>query len=408
MRIVLGQRKDAGRFVAVTAAVTWEQKDRTDEVYVAVPQEHAQLLHSTPETFVAAALPTAARHREPRLAVDQPLDPTFRAGLEVVQRYHRLWSKHEPVRIEAAAAELPVDTGHLSAVFLSGGVDSMSSLWRNLQLYPLGHPGRITHALHVTLNGPSLAELPSAQLTAHPGLAEVIEQEGITFVPIVTNLRSLDDYEFRADWMWHAHGAVLAGIAHAFTGAFRRVLLASSYDAEHLTPWGSHPLTDHRFSSTSLEFVHDGEELTRLDKLRILTGWPKGLHSLDVCYLWRQRKPGEAPNCGRCEKCQRTLAGLIALGVRTDDISTFRERDLTATSLGRIVTLQDDYERAAWRENLGALEAAERRPEAMAVKSLLRRDAAVVNPGPGRRLLAAAKRCPGKRVLAAAKRRLRG
>jgi hypothetical protein len=284
----------------------------------------------------------------------------------------------------------------------------MSSLFRNLQLYPVGHPGRITHAVHVTLNGPSLAELPSAQLTAHPGLAEVIEQEGITFVPVVTNLRSLDDYEFRVDWMWHAHGAVFAAIAHAFTGAFRRVLLASSYDAEHLTPWGSHPLTDHHFSSTALELVHDGEELTRLDKLRILTGWPKGLDSLDVCYFWRQRASGEAPNCGRCEKCLRTLAGLIAVGVRTDNISTFRERELTATSLGRIMALQDEYERVAWREILGALETAERRPEAKAVKSLLRRDAAVVNRGPGRRLLAAMKRGHGRRLLAAAKRRLRG
>ena len=54
-----------------------------------------------------------------------------------------------------------------------------------------------------------------------------------------------------------------------------------------------------------------GCEASRLDKLDVVAREPAARHSLRVC--WENR--GGAYNCGRCEKCLRTMVAMDALGV---------------------------------------------------------------------------------------------
>jgi hypothetical protein len=256
------------------------------------------------------------------------------------------------------------------------------------------HPHRVSHGLHVRLIGPDLDDLSEEQPTSvPPGLAAAVASLGVTLVPVVTNVRALEDNDFRMDWMVHAHGAVLAGIAQAFSPSFARVNLASSYDAGHLTPWGSHPLVDQHYSTSTTRMAHDAEQFSRLDRLRALLDWPEGLKVLDVCFDWRSRKPGDVPNCGRCEKCLRTLSAMVALGLPTAELSAFRDREVSRRTMRRIIALQDPYERLAWQENLRALQSSGHISEARAARSLLRRDAVlrVIDRGPIRSALRALK-----------------
>ena len=105
------------------------------------------------------------------------------------------------------------------------------------------------------------------------------------------------------------HGAGLAAVAYALAPVHRKVIIASSYASADLHPWGSPPLLDPLWSTESLEIVHDGGE-TRLEKLRGLAGHPEGLALLRVCW-----ENADENNCGRCEKCLRTMLELRALGV---------------------------------------------------------------------------------------------
>lgn len=61
------------------------------------------------------------------------------------------------------------------------------------------------------------------------------------------------------------------------------------------------------FSTHQLRIYSQGENLTRMQKLKIVAGYAPSYKYLNVCLM-------DGDNCGRCEKCVRTMIGLDALG----------------------------------------------------------------------------------------------
>lgn len=61
------------------------------------------------------------------------------------------------------------------------------------------------------------------------------------------------------------------------------------------------------FTNGSLKVLSEGLGKTRMDKLKKIIGYEPSYKYLNVCLL-------EGDNCGRCEKCVRTILGLDALG----------------------------------------------------------------------------------------------
>src|SRR5262249_48716637 len=110
------------------------------------------------------------------------------------------------------------------------------------------------------------------------------------------------------NWRIYSGGG-LASIALA--SALSRVYIASSYTYTELFPLGSHVVTDRLWSSEATEIVHDGAEAFRSDKLRKIAQDPVLLAGLRVC--WQDA----GYNCGKCEKCLRTMCALRALGLVT-------------------------------------------------------------------------------------------
>jgi hypothetical protein len=80
-----------------------------------------------------------------------------------------------------------------------------------------------------------------------------------------------------------------------------------------IRPFGTHPLIDPYYSSSDLRVHHDGIELSRLDKVRLIADWPVALENLRVCNRFLAYEPGKL-NCGKCEKCVRTMLELLVLG----------------------------------------------------------------------------------------------
>jgi hypothetical protein len=381
--------------VAVGGAVIWGDATK-NELYVAVEARHGRLLSPSSESLLLGVLPAASSRGATAICVDQPVDPLLLDGLEVIQEYHRIWYGLPPVPVEAMPARDAAVGPRGTGVFLSGGVDSMASLWRNLRRYPVGHPGRVTHALFVDFVGPEhLADLDGQLRPATARRAGWLDgamaEQGVTLVPIVTNLRVLGGYEFGADWTFHSHGILLAAVAHAFGPSLSRVLIASSYWAGRLEPWGSHPLTDPRTSTSAMTITHDNEQSRRLDKLRQLADWPAALDLLDVCSSWRERdRPGV--NCGRCEKCQRTMASMVAVGIDPTGLASFAGLDVSPATVAAINRLGSDGLRGAWGDVHDALPA-EQHALRRAIAMLLARD----------RVATPLKRRLGKRALAVAK-----
>jgi hypothetical protein len=140
---------------------------------------------------------------------------------------------------------------------------------------------------------------------------EVAAATGREVLAVTTNLRDLTDRT--ADWPRLSHGSALASTLLALGPAFSRATIAASGTYDYLRPWGSHPLLDPLWGTESLRFAHDGCEARRTDKIQYIAraDVPSVLDNLRVCAT---DQVTDAYNCGKCEKCVRTMIGLHVCG----------------------------------------------------------------------------------------------
>jgi hypothetical protein len=201
-----------------------------------------------------------------------------------------------------------------AAGYLTGGVDSLHLFHANRVDFPTGHPSRISFALWVRgFDYPGEEESSTARAAyarLEGPVSEIAADAGVRLVRITTNLRRIEpDLSFFAHW--HLGGALLSG-AHLFASRVPAVALGSSWPAEHLVPWGTHPFLDVRYGSASLAVRHEALGVSRVEKLAQLAGRELALERLVTCSSAPAR---DSLNCGRCTKCVRTLLEMEAAGV---------------------------------------------------------------------------------------------
>jgi len=324
-------------------------------------REHEIWLTSS-EPLAAGPEAAAVATLLPAMAVGAPLEleaPVAQAtldGMREAQAILASWARSGGSRgMFAFAREIEIMTGSppdpqswatrpaAVAAFFSGGVDSFSTV--------LGHP-EITHLIHVEgfdvgLEQRELAGRVRAELEA--ASAEL----GRELIVVRTNLRELSD--LHVPWATY-FGTALAAVAVSLSGAVGRVLIASGITYDTLHPLGSHPMLDQLWGRGRVEIVHDGARIPRVEKVRRLAMDPVARRRLRVCW----ETPEGDYNCGRCEKCLRTLTALEVLGVRRqfltfpDDFSP----DLVAGT-----GLTDRFQIDFWRDNLELAIREQARPE---------------------------------------------
>lgn len=116
-------------------------------------------------------------------------------------------------------------------------------------------------------------------------------------------------------WGGVSHGMQLLGLCAPITQVkhIGTLLIAASCSPEHLRrqlPWGSHPLIDNEVSWANVKVMHDAWKLSRQEKIRyVLRNYINDYGRypvLRVCYSQFRDL-----NCGKCEKCLRTITGLV-------------------------------------------------------------------------------------------------
>ncbi|MFZ3036254.1 MAG: hypothetical protein WA112_03075, partial [Rugosibacter sp.] len=138
----------------------------------------------------------------------------------------------------------------------------------------------------------------------------------LNHIIVRTNLRETAEV-FKKRWGPLTFGAGLAFIGSILEKRFREVVLGSSYTYGGLMPWGSHPMVDTLFSTSSLRMVHDGTSFTRIGKTEIMARLPVAEKSLHVC------QAAGIENCSQCEKCYRTMIALDILGKKKSFAGVF-------------------------------------------------------------------------------------
>jgi hypothetical protein len=288
--------------------------------------DDAELIMREPtgDAFVPAALLASMVYGED-LTIEAPVSDRLLQQCGTIMDIYSCWHQISPIRVDAYSKPATGSGGRSCGLFFSGGVDSMYSL--------IKHQQTINHLLLVHgFDGaiPHQAAFPELLVRAHQAAAE----RGKKLIWVETNLRNFTDSAI--SWIWYA-GAGLASVGLLLSNVLSRCYIASSHDYKAQVPWGSHPLLDPLWSTEALEFLHDGCEAARARKVKTVAeaSWP--LQYLRVCY----EDPSQL-NCGRCEKCIRTMLELYVAGA-LDKSPTFP--GISELALRRLILSNESVER---------------------------------------------------------------
>jgi hypothetical protein len=330
------RRERAGAWVRAAADVVWEDAALAPEtLFFEVPERLGDDLLASPEAFALAALPAAAWRGERRLRVDARLCPRLAAGLEGIQAiWLRAGSARRPVEIEAAAglAAPARRSGPRAALLLSGGVDSLALLRRDRLERPRSHPESIRDGVVLFgANGFEFAQgapVPE-RLAAYDALLRrlgpLAEAEGLELVPLRFNARwLLPGYPA---WRKIGYAPMIAAAVHVLSRRCTLAWLASSGGFDEKLTIASHPDLDPFFSTSALEIRPGDPYVSRLEKVRRIADWEMASAIVQPCWQRSSRLADGRLNCGRCEKCLRTMLALLAVG-KLRGCAAFAEDDV--------------------------------------------------------------------------------
>ncbi|WP_051326560.1 hypothetical protein [Aliagarivorans taiwanensis] len=263
----------------------------------------------------------------------------LRRSLPQMQDIYHCWdSRLNPVACESEAVERSSSQARRVGCFFSGGADSFYSVLKNNdEVTDL----IFVHGLDIPLDNTDLRNKVSANLRA------IAAELGKNLIEVETDARAYMDEQVA--WGEFGHGAVLATIGHLLSSQLSKVLIPSTHSYRDMFPWGSHPLLDPLWSSEALEFVHDGSEATRVNKIGLIAGSEVAMRHLRVCYV----NPGSLYNCGRCEKCLRTMINLQVHGA-LEKCQTFPD-SYSFKRLKRTTDVTNDNVRSFVIENIEEL-----------------------------------------------------
>lgn len=322
----------------VSAVLRWEDSDRPEqEIYVETDYPFAAHLRCNPHAFLTAAVVPALRFGERRVAIEAEIDPMLVGGLEQILRLLRGWysrygAAYNLPQIETGlkAEPEPITAPPNAAFLMSGGIDSLATLRSNRLTFPLPHPRAFQTAVIIQGLQPEVDDVFTDLFTS---LKPLTEEAGVSLMPVRSNIRYIyDNWPFWAD---EFEAAVFAAIIHAFAPHISSLTIGTTYNEPYLHPHGSHPLLDHHYSTTDMTVIHDDITLSRLEKTAMLADWDLALHNMRVCNF---PDNGDVLNCGRCEKCARTMLALTVLD-KLAESRAFAANDISADLVNTAVQL---------------------------------------------------------------------
>ncbi len=279
------------------------------ELWYKFSPQYKDFISANADAFVTALVLFAMQLGED-IEVGGPVSPRLIYGLREYTRIFNLWFPQilRPIEISATDYQVlsPQDVaGGVGAAF-SGGVDSFYTVWAHLpQNQPIPE-ARLTHAVYMygldhTLRARSVFESFAERYR------KALKEYGVELLTMETNVRQFIGN--RIQWDVAYGSATIAGLL-LFGGLFQRAYISSGFRYDATLPIGSTPLTDHWLSTERMPILHFGSSVTRFEKIQAIAAWPTTWNNIRVC--WQETDAKQ--NCGRCHKCERTLAMLKLTG----------------------------------------------------------------------------------------------
>jgi hypothetical protein len=291
--------------------------DGSGEIYFEFPRHYENFVSESADPFAIALLLPSMAAGEP-LEIGPRISSSLLFQLAFIRDVWNTWYPkfHKTKIVATARDEPPPPRAPRAATFFSGGVDSFYTLLKRRDHDPL--PVALSHLIFMHGVERSLEDSQGVE-SSQRRVEQLARAAGVETIVGKTNLRTV----FPLHWEKYYFGSVLAATAVALSKGLGYVCIPSSFTYHHQVPHGSTPLLDDRFSTESVQIVHDGGEASRATKTQRIVEWdaPLVLSNLRVCI----HNNGGDFNCGKCYKCVRTAIALKAIGV-WDSAATFPDK----------------------------------------------------------------------------------
>jgi hypothetical protein len=341
-----------------------------DTVYFSLDKPDRDVRVRDDASPFAAALLLPSMKQGEDLIIEGSISKQLYEGMHAIMNEVLRWDIGlRPIRIKAAALVADPPRPERSASFFSGGVDSFYTYLKHTT-DPV-EADRIDS--FILVNGFDIKER-NTQLwnNAMTSIQAVAQAGRVELMVVRSNIQSLVEPILLWDY---SHGGCLAAVGLFLSGAFHQIYIPSTHSVAEQIPWGSNLALDRNWSTESTTFIHDGTEATRLEKVSSqIARSPLALEHLRVCFANEK----EAYNCGRCDKCLRTMINLYIAGVleKSKTFPHYIDPGLVAAT----PTIPGEHGGIFHSENLQALEERNMRPELQRAISASMRKAAGVKP----------------------------
>ncbi|MNI15089.1 hypothetical protein D3C73_683760 [compost metagenome] len=208
---------------------------------------------------------------------------------------------------------------HEAAALFSGGLDALTTFIRVKDKKPFLITEYGWHEDEITNSEVWEADKENAVNFAKiNGLDNILIQSNYGNFINAKNI-DLDFSKKLGDSWWHGlhHGLAIisAAIPIAYKLKINGLYIASSNSPMYQVSCASDPTVDNKIRYASGKVFHDGFELTRQDKVKVVvdhySSFEEGV-GIRVCFKNKE-------NCCNCEKCLRTLLAIVAEGKNPRD-----------------------------------------------------------------------------------------
>lgn len=260
------------------------------------------------------------------------LDKTFYDSiLRVHDAYQRLYS-HFPLKgnlIPANFIDNQLDVKSESLLLFSGGLDANCTYVRIRETKPLLFNIQGWYKKLTDEDKAADADIRDVNVFAkREGIEGTSAKSNFAVVVKEKEWQKNIRPKFGDSW-WHGFNHSMAFITIAMPLAFKRgikdIYIASSVPMGEFCMCASHVTTDSEFRfAKEGKCIHDGSELVRQGKVQTVVAYQKATgkqYPMRVCSF-------NDHNCCECEKCFRTVLGLVAEAVDIRDYGFYIEKPL--------------------------------------------------------------------------------
>jgi hypothetical protein len=308
-------------------------------LYYQLAEQHQHLLSDNSDAFLVAIL-FLAMHQGTDVIVHGAVSPSLLTNLEEFQSAWVNWApkRYQRVNIQAEtiATAPPQHPSRQAITTFSGGVDSCFTAFRYHKTSPEQLRYQVTAALMV--HG---FDIPLHEQQMFQGAAQrsrrMLDSLDINLIEMATNFRQVINYSWPKGFT-----TALASSLLLLQQKFAAGIIPSSDSYKSMFPmYASNPISDRLLSTHNFEIIHD-RLASRVEKLTVLADWPEAMQNLRVCWQGKQKDR----NCGRCEKCIRTIlscrvAGISLPGCFEQDVSNSQLLSLIIPWSNPVIEMRD-------------------------------------------------------------------